>query len=65
MNKSDQRPVEIEDSDLDAIAGGADAKREHDYVGNFNFKVEINGVTDVTVHSWDYAKMEKIEGKAK
>lgn len=43
--KKDDKPtmagaVELEEKDLDAIQGGA----ELDHVGNFNFKVEINGL---------------------
>ena len=45
MTKPDNSPTEIDDGDLDAASGGTDAKRDHDYVGNFNFKVEIEGVT--------------------
>jgi hypothetical protein len=45
MTKSDNTPTEIDDGDLDVAIGGVDAKRSHDYVGNYNFKVEINGVT--------------------
>ena len=45
MTKPGNSPTEIDDGDLDAATGGADAKRDHDYVGNFNFKVEIEGVT--------------------
>ena len=40
MTKPDNTPTEIDDGDLDAATGGVDAKRDHDYVGNFNFKVE-------------------------
>ena len=49
MTKPDNTPTEIDDGDLDAAAGGADAKRDYDYVGNYNFKVEINGVTQGTL----------------
>ena len=43
-NPSDQA-TEITDDALDDATGGADAKRDIDYVGNYNFKVEIEGVT--------------------
>jgi phage tail-like protein len=40
-----------------------DAKREHDYVGNFNFKVEINGITTAAFKAIDGlgAELEVIE----
>ena len=43
--KTDGHPTEIADETLDQAVGGVDAKRDIDYVGNFNFKVEIEGVT--------------------
>ncbi len=62
---SEDTPELIDDSALDDATGGGDAKRDHDYVGNYNFKVEINGVSEATVTSWDYAKKETVEGKTK
>ena len=35
--------VTLEEDALDAISGGPN-RRAHDHIGNFNFKVEINGV---------------------
>ena len=46
--KHDEQPTEISDDALDGAAGGVDAKRDFDYVGNYNFKVEIEGVTQGT-----------------
>ena len=42
--KTDKQPNEITDEALDQASGGVDAKRDIDYVGNYNFKVEISGV---------------------
>lgn len=60
---SKDAPQSVDDDDLDQAAAGRTDQRDHDYVGNFNFKVEINGVQDVTVNSWDTTKKPAITGK--
>ncbi|MEL7154303.1 MAG: hypothetical protein AAFN51_11050 [Pseudomonadota bacterium] len=59
MTKRENAPTEIDDGDLDAAIGGAGAKREHDYVGNF--KVEIEGVTQGALQD-SYETTKKIVG---
>lgn len=51
-------PSGLSDDTLDEISGGP-SRRAHDHIGNFNFKVEIEGVTDVVKTSWETT--EKID----
>ena len=60
---SKDAPQSVDDDDLDQAAAGRTDQRDHDYGENYNFKVEINGVQDVTVHSWDTTKKSAITGK--
>lgn len=60
---SKDAPQSVNDDDLDQAAAGRTDQRDHDYVGNFNFKVEINGVQDVTVNSWDTTRKSAITDK--
>lgn len=36
--------AELSEEDMRMVRGGPN-RREHDHIGNFNFKVEIEGVT--------------------
>ena len=59
-DKKTDQPSELSDQALDDAAGGVDAKRDHDYVGNFNFKVEIEGVTQGAFKAIDGLRAEVV-----
>jgi hypothetical protein len=37
----------LSEADIEKVTGGA-IRRTHDHIGNFNFKVEIDGVTQAS-----------------
>lgn len=55
-------PSQLLEDLLDDISGGPN-RRAHDHIGNFNFKVEIEGVTQGALKdSWETTKKIVAEG---